>query len=277
MTTTAAPSTRIYKPATRSSGWQLVALAMIAAGVYVYTTQLAVTGLTVTADTVVAVAKAGLGTTIESQINDTLGEFRARPESLLSVLEYRGEQTATEARTLRTVLDIPVGSASASVTWEFISHAQIELASADVFDLGCSESGDVCTWRVPPPTFSRAAVITDTIRLESGRSLLIFPALETELRDAAVRQMTSRTQRRLESPEFWGTQRAAVRERLAAWATEHLLQSLPANSPLPLIRVVFASESVFASRQHPSRAPPSAGEQLASERELSARHGRGGP
>ena len=248
MTITPPSSVRTQSPAPRSSGWQLVALAAIAAGVYVYTTQLAVTGLTVTADTVVAVATAGLGTTIESQINDTLGEFRARPESVLSVLEYRGEQTAAEARTLRTVLDIPVGSVSSSVTWEFISHAQIEIASPEVFDLACSESGDVCTWRVPRPTFSRAAIITDTLRLDSDRSLLIFPALEEELREAAVRHMTSRTQHRLESPAFWGTQRAAVRERLEAWATEHLLQSLPAGSPSPLIRVVFPSESGLASR-----------------------------
>jgi hypothetical protein len=248
MTTTALPPTRTYKPSSRGPGWKLVALAAIAAGVYVYTSQLAVTGLAATADTVVAVAKAGFGTTIESQINDTLGEFRARPESLLSVLEYRGEQTATEARTLATILGIPVGSAWATSTWEFISHAQIELANSEVFDLGCSESGEVCTWRVPRPTFSRAAVITDTIRLESDRSLLIFPALEQELRETVVRQMTSRTQRRPESPEFWGTQRAAVRERLEAWATEHLLKSLPANSPPPLIRVVFTSESALASR-----------------------------
>lgn len=223
-------------------GWQVVVLAAIAAGIYVYTGQLAVTGVTAAADTVTSVVEAGLGTTIESSINDALGEFRTSPESLLSVLEYRGEQTATEARTLHTVLDVPLGSVWATITWEYIAHAQIELASPSVFDLTCSDSGEVCTWRVPRPMFSRAAVITDTLRLDSDRGLLIFPALEEELRDAAVRNMTSRTQRRLESPEFWREQRPAVRERLEAWAEEHLLGRVAPGTPPPLLRVVFSDE-----------------------------------
>ena len=187
-------------------------------------------------DAVVSIAETSLGVSIEATINEELGEWRARPVSKLSILEYRGELRAEEARSLRTLGGLPIGRVEAAASWEFVAYVELDLGSGTVPDLECSPSGEICSWRVPAPGFSRVAVITDSARIDSRRGLLIGSANESALTVELLQSMTSRSQRRVESDSFWEGQAPRIRERLASWAREHLMADLSPEDR-PMVRV----------------------------------------